>query len=170
MELTKGQVTQVAYDTVQAYNRSIGHVRPSWAELPQDIKEEVIGQTEMVEENPKVTPEDLHNRWKENLEAKGWEYKEDEEGNPIDRPNRKKHPYLKPFDELPEEVQVKSKLLLTVIKFFLPEEVEEPKAKAKPKAAPKKEKPKEEVKEEVPEEPPKEEKPEKPEPKEGGKE
>jgi hypothetical protein len=86
-------------------------VGPAWLDAPQDqIDSTVKGiQLAALGQNPRA----LHGSWmKDKLEA-GWVYGE------VKDSEKKTHPYLVAYDELPKEQQLKDVLFYTTVKQFV---------------------------------------------------
>ena len=167
MNLTNGQIAQVAAAANKGYCESIGDFsQPDWANLPAEKKQLLIDGVEFIQKNPKATPVDSHNSWMKAMLALGWKYQErqkldekgkpmfevDEDGGlvldkdenpvPVMEPKPKNevhkiHPCLVPYEDLPEEQKEKDALFIAVVRFFSPDPVVE---EPKPKKAPAKEK------------------------------
>lgn len=69
--------------------------------------------------NPESTPADSHKSWLAEKEADGWKY------GTVKDPEKKEHPCMVPFEQLPVPQQGKDVLFLTTVrqleKFLLPE-------------------------------------------------
>lgn len=59
------------------------------------------------------TPEQSHDSWSQHKLAEGWKY------GPVKDPEKKEHPCLVPYAQLPEEQRIKDHLFTTTVKSFL---------------------------------------------------
>jgi hypothetical protein len=59
--------------------------------------------------NPGVTPEEQHSAWMADKASEGWMY------GPDIRPERKAHPSMRPYSELPRGQQLKDYLVLALL-------------------------------------------------------
>lgn len=64
---------------------------------------------------PTLTPKESHQKWMDYKLAKGWCY------GPEKDPERKTHPCILPYEDLPERQQVKDALFTTIVQAFIPD-------------------------------------------------
>lgn len=96
------QVAQVCHNVNTQYCLMIGdQVPPRWHELTEEEQASMIAGVAAKMQKPEITPEQQHNLWMESKIADGWSY-----GEVKDR-DRKLHPCLVPYSELPEKQRMK---------------------------------------------------------------
>jgi len=80
-----------------------------WEDLPEVDKEGIIAGVIYAQQN-NVSPEESHEGWLAMMKEKGWKYGEvkDEE--------KKEHPCIVPYEELPQAQRVKDHLFLSLVK------------------------------------------------------
>ena len=107
------QIAKTCHEVNRAYCQSIGdNSQPKWDDAPQWQKESAISGVSFHLKNPDSKPEDSHNNWLKDKEADGWAYGE------VKDPEKKTHPCMVPYDQLPKDQQVKDLLFLTVVRSF----------------------------------------------------
>ncbi len=102
-------LAQIAHETNRAYCQSIGdHSQPQWADAPdwqkQSAKNGVQGAL------LGNTPEQSHESWLAEKERYGWKY------GPVKDPDKREHPCMVPYAELPPEQRRKDALYTRVIR------------------------------------------------------
>lgn len=103
-------IAQVAHEVNRAYCASIGDTSmPPWPEASDEHKAGYLAGVNMHIANPDRTPEDSHAAWLAEKDAAGWVYgkKKNED--------KKTHPCMVPYDELPPEQQAKDYLFRAVV-------------------------------------------------------
>lgn len=97
----------------KAYCESIGdNSQPSWEDAPEWQKESAKSGVQFHLENPNSKPCDSHNNWLKDKEADGWVYGE------VKDPEKKEHPCMVAYEELPKEQQTKDSLFIAVVRSF----------------------------------------------------
>jgi len=96
-------------------NRSWCHMngddsQPKWDDAPDWMKDSAIAGIKFLLNNPRATPEDQHEAWCQHKYADGWKL-----GATKD-PDKKEHPCLVTYHELPLEQQVKDSIYQGVAK------------------------------------------------------
>lgn len=99
--LTQGDDSQFAWDDA-----------PEWQRISARNGVEAA-------KNPDAKPSDSHEAWMTEKLDNGWEY------GPEKNPDKKEHPCLVPFDELPEMQRRKDRLFLAVARALLKEDPDE---------------------------------------------
>ena len=106
---------------IHAANRELqivqGDPRPSppWDEAPEYQVRENVKSVVAALADPERTPEQNHQGWYERLIADGWRH------GPIKDEAAKTHPYLVPFDQLPEHEKQKDRLFMAIVRALAPE-------------------------------------------------
>lgn len=103
------EIAKVCHEVNRAYCLSIGDTsQPSWEEAPQWQKDSAIKGVLFHLEGD-TTPEQSHESWmKEKLET-GWKY------GPVKDPDKKEHPCMVPYNQLPIEQRAKDYLFKSVV-------------------------------------------------------
>lgn len=100
----------VAHEVNKAYCESLGdHSQPTWKDAPNWQKDSAIKGVELHINNPGAGPEASHEGWMKEKIENGWKY------GPIKDPEKKEHPCLVPFSELPREQQAKDFIFRAVV-------------------------------------------------------
>jgi len=105
------QIARVAHEVNRAYCRFLGDdSQPSWYDAPAWQRDSAIRGVISVTMNTNVTPEEQHQAWMNHKQAEGWTY------GPIKDSEKKTHPCMVPFDQLPPDQQVKDILFIAIVK------------------------------------------------------
>jgi len=80
-----------------------------WAETSDSIKASAIAGVHYRLANPNATAEDQHNEWCDFKRAEGWVY------GPVKDTEKKIHPCLVPYAELPFEQRVKDHVFAAIV-------------------------------------------------------
>ncbi|MNW54352.1 RyR domain protein [compost metagenome] len=107
-----GQIAMICHEVNRAYCRSIGdHSQQAWADAPEWQKESAVNGVEFHLSN-ETTPEQSHENWMREKAADGWVY------GPVKDPEKKEHPCMVPYDQLPLEQRTKDYLFKAVVDCF----------------------------------------------------
>ena len=103
------QVARVCHDANRALQYIHGDPAPSqpWDCEPDDIKESSIAGVRNVRDG--CTPRDLHDCWVEGKKYQGWVYGPAKDGE------RKTHPCMVEYDQLPQHQRDKDQLMFTIV-------------------------------------------------------
>lgn len=108
-------IARVAHEVNRAYCESQGDFSQlNWEEAPEWQRDSAIAGVELHMAN-NVGPEKSHENWREHKLADGWVY------GPAKDPEKKQHPCMVPFEELPKEQQAKDFLFRAVVHALRPE-------------------------------------------------
>lgn len=104
-----GEIAKICHQVNKAYCESIGdYSQPDWKDAPEWQKNSAINGVEYHIDND-VTPEGSHANWLKVKEQDGWVY------GPVKDPEKKEHPCMVPYNELPKEQQTKDALFKSVV-------------------------------------------------------
>lgn len=107
-------IAKLCHTLNRAYCETLGDLsQPAWEDAPAWQKESAIDGVQAVAQGVVVTPEGSHRGWLDKKEADGWKY------GAMKDPDKKEHPCMVPFDDLPESQQRKDKLFFAVVKVCL---------------------------------------------------
>lgn len=103
-------IAECCHEINRTYCEGLGDTsQPPWSEAPLWQKESAIQGVQFVIDNPDVGPEDQHENWMKVKIDDGWKY------GPVKDPEKKEHPCMVPYDQLPIEQQTKDKLFRKVV-------------------------------------------------------
>lgn len=104
------QIARVVHEANRAYCQTIGDdSQKPWDEAEEWQHESSFESVRQVIEHPEITPEDLHVQWMQSKVRDGWKY------GPIKDAEKKEHPCLVPYNELPVEQQKKDALIRAIV-------------------------------------------------------
>lgn len=105
------EIAKVAHEINAALARAYGNNSHfTWDEAPQWMKDSAIEGVEFHMENLDAAPGYSHECWMEKAAGAGWVYGETEDQE------KKQHPYLVPFEEIPEAERVKDFVFQQVVR------------------------------------------------------
>ena len=100
----------VAHEVIRAFCKSIGEIpQPPWDELSQELKLSTLSGVMFRLGHPDASSADQHIQWAKDKEEAGWVY------GPVKDPEKKQHPCLVPYEELPQEQRSKDYLFAAVV-------------------------------------------------------
>lgn len=112
--MTPEQIARVAHQVNRAYCQALGdYSQPGWEEAPEWQRESALLGVKLHTENPGAGPKASHESWMAQKVADGWVY------GPVKLPEKKEHPCLVPFNELPVEQQAKDYIFRAVVHALL---------------------------------------------------
>lgn len=101
---------RAAHEANRAYCESIGdHSQVPWDDAPDWQKESAMAGADGVLTRRICAPMDSHQSWLDHKSSDGWVYGETKD------PDKKTHPCMVPFHELPESQQQKDSLFFEVV-------------------------------------------------------
>jgi hypothetical protein len=104
-------IAQVCHEANRVYCRAIGdNSQLHWEDAPEWQKLSAITGVQHVMDNPDAKPSDSHESWLAEKQAGGWKY------GPIKDPEKKEHPCMVPYDQLPEEQRHKDTIFLAIVR------------------------------------------------------
>ena len=103
-------IAKVCHQANKAYCESQGDLsQPDWADAPDWQVQSAIAGVVFRLGNPDAEPDAQHNAWSADKIADGWVYGE------VKDVEKKTHPCLVPFEQLPEFQQKKDKLFSAIV-------------------------------------------------------
>ncbi len=109
--MTVEQIAQVAHEVNAAYCRTIGDdSQPSWLDAPEWQKASAISGVQFHIDNPDASESDSHDSWFAEKVADGWKH------GKVKDAEKKEHPCMVPYEDLPVEQQVKDSLFIGVVR------------------------------------------------------
>lgn len=109
IELTREFIAEVAHEVNRAYCLALGDdSQPPWAEAPDWQQQSALNGVDL-HLGEDAGPEASHANWMEEKLEAGWKY------GPVKDPDKKEHPCLVPFAELPREQQAKDYIFRAVV-------------------------------------------------------
>ena len=107
-------IARVAHEVNRVYCQSMGDFsQPSWAEAPDWQKTSCVDGVKFVASNPELSAFDAHADWLKHKREEGWVYGE------VKDVDKKTHPCMVDFEDLPKEHQVKVFLFRAVVRSML---------------------------------------------------
>ena len=105
------QIAHLCHEVNRAYCRTLGDdSQPSWEAAPTWQKTSAIAGVTAILKQPTLTPEQSHEGWLAQKRAEGWTY------GPVKDPDRKQHPCMMDYHDLPREQQTKDHLFGAVVR------------------------------------------------------
>lgn len=106
------KIAEICHEVNRAYCHSIGDTsQPSWENAPQWQKDSAIVGVKFHLEN-QTTPEQSHESWLQQKIEDGWVYGD------VKDPDKKTHPCIVPYHQLPPEQRSKDYLFKAVCDVF----------------------------------------------------
>jgi len=113
--LNEEQIARVCHEANRAYCMSIGdHSQSTWDMAPEWQKGSAVNGVVAVLDNPGRTPKDSHEGWLAEKQAAGWKH------GPIKAPEKKEHPCMVPYHDLPDSQRIKDALFVSVVEALRP--------------------------------------------------
>jgi len=107
---------RVAHEANRAYCAALGdHSHLPWDQAPAWQKDSIRAGIHFHATRGPVTDRASHDCWCAHKRAAGWQW------GPVKDPDRKEHPNIAPFEELPETEKMKDRLFRAVINAFIAE-------------------------------------------------
>lgn len=111
--MNKEQIAKTCHEVNKAYCESIGDTsQPKWEDAPEWQKESAINGMEFHQANPGSKPRDSHDNWLVDKRLDGWVYGEEKDAE------KKTHPCMVPYEDLPKKQQTKDALFIAVVRSF----------------------------------------------------
>jgi len=111
MDQQRRDIAQVCHEVNRAYCESLGDFSQfPWDDAPGWQRDSAINGVAFHFDNPDAAPDASHQNWYSQKEREGWRY------GPVKDPQKKEHPCMVPFKNLPAEQQVKDILFACTVK------------------------------------------------------
>ena len=108
---TPEQIAKTCHEVNRAYQMAIGElVSLPWALSSVLERDSILQGVKAVLDDPAVTPEQLHKKWKDNKEKEGWKF------GPVKDTFNKLHPCMVDYYFLPQSQKVKDYLFSAVVR------------------------------------------------------
>lgn len=103
-------IAKMCHEVNRAYCIALGdYSQAPWEDAPEWQRESAINGVRMHIVNPDAGPEASHESWMREKMEVGWKY------GPVKDADRKEHPCLVPFDQLPKEQQAKDYIFRAIV-------------------------------------------------------
>jgi hypothetical protein len=108
------RIAKVCHEANKAYCETFGdYSQPKWEDAPDWQKESAINGVKFHLDNPDMTPEQSHENWMKEKLDNGWKW------GAVKDPEKKEHPDIKPYSEVPKEEQIKDALFRNIVHAFI---------------------------------------------------
>lgn len=108
--MDRDAIARVCHEVNRAYCQSLGDMsQPTWEEAPQWQKDSAVLGVNLHIENPDAGPQASHESWMEQKIKDGWVFGAEK------NPDKKEHPCMVAFSELPREQQAKDYIFRAVV-------------------------------------------------------
>jgi hypothetical protein len=117
MELVVGIIAKVAHEANRAYCATLGdNSQPAWEDAPDwqwsSTLNSVIFHLDNLLNGIEPQPSASHESWLKQKTEEGWSY------GPVKDPEKKEHPCLVPYEQLPAEQKAKDYIFAGIVKSF----------------------------------------------------
>lgn len=104
------EIAKVCHEVNRAYCQALGdNSQPPWKDAADWMRSSAMNGVGLYMNNPDAGPEAIHESWMTEKEATGWKY-----GSTKDA-EKKEHPCMVPFSELPAEQQAKDFIFRAIV-------------------------------------------------------
>lgn len=108
------KAARLAHESNRHYCRMLGDMtQPAWEEAPDWQKISARMGVQAILDNPTMTPEQSHSNWLEHKKSEGWVWGEEK------NVERKEHPCMVPYSQLPVTQRFKDYLFQSVVRASL---------------------------------------------------
>jgi len=108
--ITQEKVAKVCHEVNRAYCQSIGDMsQPTWENAPEWQRKSAINGVSFHVTNPNAGADSSHVSWLAEKVKDGWAYGE------VKDAEKKTHPCIVPFDQLPKEQQAKDYIFRAIV-------------------------------------------------------
>jgi hypothetical protein len=110
MRLKIKQIAEIAHEANRAYCKALGDFsQKSWEDAPEWQKNSAIAGVKVIFKDPNISPGEQHKVWMSYKIADGWKYGVSKNSD------KKTHPCLIPYAELPIEQKIKASLFNSIV-------------------------------------------------------
>jgi hypothetical protein len=110
VKLSVEEIAELAHEANKAYCESVGDKSQlGWAEAQDWQRKSAVVGVQFLMQNPEAKPEDTHQSWVDQKVADGWVYGDEKSVE------KKTHPCLLPYSELPEFQRSKDYIFKAVV-------------------------------------------------------
>ncbi len=103
-------IARICHQVNRAFCQSLGdNSQPDWNDAPEWQKNSVVDGVKFHIENPFAGPSASHGNWLKTKIAEGWVY------GPVKDVEKKEHPCMVPYDQLPMEQKAKDYIFTTLV-------------------------------------------------------
>jgi hypothetical protein len=111
--ITVEQLARICHEANRAYCEALGdHSQLPWGVAPQWQRDSAVLGVQTKLKHPKATPEAMHKAWFSHKQAEGWKYA------PVKNAEKKEHPCMVPYEDLPVAERQKDSLFSAVVESF----------------------------------------------------
>lgn len=104
-------IAKVCHEANRAYCQTLGdNSQSAWEEAPDWQRQSAINGVEFHMVKPEAGPSGSHESWMAQKLEEGWKY------GPVKDPDKKEHPCMVPYEELPLEQQRKDYIFTGIVK------------------------------------------------------
>jgi hypothetical protein len=104
-------IARLCHEVNRAYCQAIGdNSQPKWDDAPEWQRHSAQDGVMFSLDHPEATPADSHANWFKDKFASGWKH------GPVKDPDKKEHPCMVPYDQLPLEQRVKDHLFQAIVR------------------------------------------------------
>lgn len=112
--LSVSEIARVCHEANRAYCDVIGDdTQPEWSRAPKWQTDSAINGVRFHMEHPEAGDAASHNNWLDEKRADGWKY------GPVKDADKKEHPCMVAFEDLPRFQQVKDRLFRSIVHAFM---------------------------------------------------
>lgn len=111
MKLTIEQIAMVCHNVNKAYCAALAdYTQPEWELAPDwQVNSAIAGVKAHLDSGLTMEPEDSHISWKKQKQSEGWVY------GPVKDPEKKEHPCMVDYADLPQAQRTKDYLFREVV-------------------------------------------------------
>jgi hypothetical protein len=121
MACTRLEISRIIHEANRAICQAFGDdSQPPWESIGPWQRSATFAQIDFTRDNPFGTPKDHHEAWRAKKLADGWK------PGPVKDPEKKEHPCLVPFAELPPEQRAKDYVLRAIALAWLQDQAKPP--------------------------------------------
>lgn len=104
------EIARVCHEVNRAYCEAMGdRSQLPWESAPEWQRSSTMNGVRYALEHPASTPEDMHRSWLDQKMREGWRH------GPVKDPEKKEHPCILAYWQLPKEQRVKDHLFRAVV-------------------------------------------------------